>query len=1152
MRCSACGVENHPGARFCNGCGAAQAATCASCGQNNPPGSRFCDACGEPLSTPARTTDPAPGPAPTSPRSYTPRHLAEKILAGRNALQGERKQVTVLFADVVGSTDLVRDRDAEDAQRLLDGATRVMMDAVHRYEGTVSRAMGDGILALFGAPIAHEDHAVRACYAALALQDGMRRSAEETGRRYGARLQARVGLNSGEVIVRLISDDLHMDYTAMGPTVHLASRMEQLALPGGIALTPNVLALVEGYVQVRTLGPMPIKGLAEPLDVFELVGAGATRTRLQASAARGLTRFVGRDAEMEALYAALARASTGHGQVAALVGEPGVGKSRLVWELTHSHRTDGWLVLESGSVSYGKATSYLPVIDLLKGYCRIETRDDARTIREKVTGKLLALDRALEGILSPLLALLDVPVEDDAWDALDPPRRRRRTLDAVKRLILRESREQPLLLVFEDLHWIDAETQALLDGLIESVPTARVLLLVNYRPEYTHRWGNRGYYIQLRIDPLGQASAEDLLASLLGEHASVASLRPLLIQRTEGNPFFLEESVRSLVETGALVGEPGAYRLVQDRADVRVPPTVQAILAARIDRLPPDDKRLLQTAAVVGKDVPFALLQAIAELSEDDLQRGLSQLRAAEFLYEASLFPEPEYTFKHALTHEVAYGSLLQERRRALHAQIVDAIERLHAERRDEHVERLVYHAMHGQLWERAVGYALRAGQRAIERSANIVAIGHLTAGLDVLERLPSDDARLQRELQLLTALGPALMPTKGYGSPEVERIYARALEICRQLGESAQMFPVLRGLWEYYEVRADLRTARELAEELLRLASHANDSGLIVVAEDALGETLTMLGEFAPAREHLEQGIAHYDPAQHHNLARLHGGYDPGVMCGVWSAFVLWCLGYPDQSLRRCEEALALARGLSHPGTLPFALSVAAMLQQYRREAEATRATVEVVIAVSADQGFTFWGSFVRMLQGWAVGAQGQHQEGMAHIRQGLADWEATGARLERPLWLGLLAETCAWAGQVEEGLTVLAEALAVAQESGSQFHRAELHRLLGELLLDKAEVNEQRAEAYFREAIAVARQQHAKAFELRAATSLGQLWLKQGRRSEAYALLTDICGWFDQDGETADLRAARALLEQASCNLAVGLDDAGPSAKHPGGVGR
>ena len=432
--------------------------------------------------------------------------------------------------------------------------------------------------------------------------------------------------------------------------------------------------------------------------MYQLLGAGQARTRLQAAATRGLTRFVGRDSEMTALYRALDRASGGQGQLAALVGEPGVGKSRLVWELTHSHRTQDWLVLESGSVSYGKATSYLPVIDLLKAYCRIETTDDARAIREKVTGKLLDA--------RPGAGAVPAATAGPARRAHRGRRPGRRSIhpSADDRRSMRsnacccaKARQQPLLLVFEDLHWIDSETQALLDALVESLPAARMLLLVNYRPEYSHSWGSKTYYTQLRIDPLGEASADELLAGLLGDDPSLEPLKTLLTARTEGNPLFLEESVRSLVETGALVGERGAYLLPVPVSGLRVPATVQAVLAARIDRLPPAEKALLQTAAVIGKDVPDVLLRAIADRTDDDLQRGLAHLQAAEFLYQARLFPELEYTFKHALTHEVAYGSLLQERRKSLHARVVDAIETAYPDRLDEHIEVLAHHALRAE-----------------------------------------------------------------------------------------------------------------------------------------------------------------------------------------------------------------------------------------------------------------------------------------------------------------------------------------------------------------------------------------------------------------------------------------------------------------------
>ena len=643
------------------------------------------------------TGDTAPAAVPVSPPTpdpvrapltYTPPYLAEKIFTSRAALEGERKQVTVLFADLKGSTELIEGLDPEEARRLLDPALHVMMDAVHRYEGTVNQVLGDGIMALFGAPVAHEDHAVRACYAALAMQAAMRRYAEEVRRSHGLEMLARVGLNSGEVVVRSIGNDLHMDYSAVGQTTHLAARMEQLATPGSIRLTAATLRLAEGLVQVNALGQFPVKGLAEPVEVFELVGASAIRRRLQASAARGLTRFVGRQQELAALQQALERAGAGHGQVVALVGEAGVGKSRLVYECVHAHQTPGWLVLESASVSYGKATPYFPVIDLLKRYSHVEEHDDTRTIRAKVTGQVLTLDPALQDTVPALLALLDALPEDSPFLTLDPPQRRQRTLDALKRVLLRESQEQPLLLVFEDLHWIDSETQALLNSLVESLPTSRLLLLVNYRPEYQHGWGSKTYYTQLRLDPLPPVSAEEFLHALLGDDPRLKPLTDLLIARTEGNPFFLEESVRTLAETGVLVGARAAYRLGQALAGLQVPATVQAVLAARIDRLPAEEKRLLQTAAVLGTEVPLPLLHAIAEVPEAVLQRHLAALQSAEFLYETRLFPEHEYTFKHALTHEVAYGSLLLERRRVLHARIVEALEALAGERVAEQVER--------------------------------------------------------------------------------------------------------------------------------------------------------------------------------------------------------------------------------------------------------------------------------------------------------------------------------------------------------------------------------------------------------------------------------------------------------------------------------
>jgi class 3 adenylate cyclase/tetratricopeptide (TPR) repeat protein len=781
-----------------------------------------------------------------APLTYTPSHLAEKILAARLTLEGERKQVTVFFADLKDSTRLIEGLDPEAAQQLLDPAIHLMMDAVHRFESTVNQVLGDGIMALFGAPIAHEDHALRACYAALAVQSAIRSYGEAVRRTHRMLLQLRVGLNSGEVVVRAIGNDLHTDYSAVGQHTHLAARMEQLAAPGSILLTAAVLRLVEGLVRVTALGPLPVKGFTEPVEGFELLGASDIRRRLQAAALRGLTRFVGREPELAALTQALTRAGAGHGQVVALVGEAGVGKSRLVYEFLHSHHTQGWRVLESSSVSYGKATAYLPVCDLLKAYCHLEDRDDLRTVRAKITGHILTLDATLQDTVPAVLALFEALPADTPFLSLDPLQRRRRTLEALKRLLLRESQVQPLLLVFEDLHWIDSETQAVLDMLVESLPTAQVLLLVNYRPEYQHSWGGKTSYAQSRLDPLPEASADELLQALLGSDGGTAGPSPLqdlkhrLIARSQGNPFFLEESVRTLVETQVLVGERGAYHLAQPLDTWQVPATVQALLGARLDRLPPENKHLLQTAAAIGTEVPWPLLQAIADTSEEALYRSLAQLQAAEFLYETSLFPERAYTFKHALTHEVAYGSLLHERRCTLHARIVDELEALTGDRLDDQVERLAQHALLGEVWDKALAYGRQAGEKAQARSAYREAVVGFEQALVALEHVPDSPAATEQAIDVRLGLRNALN-VLGEAPGRMLDHLRRAETLAQTLGDQRRL------AWVY----ADMST-------IFRVAGDGDRAIVYSQRALALGVTLGQVG--FQARAHLQLGLVYYD----------------------------------------------------------------------------------------------------------------------------------------------------------------------------------------------------------------------------------------------------------------------------------------------------
>jgi class 3 adenylate cyclase/tetratricopeptide (TPR) repeat protein len=860
---------------------------------------------GEQATASAPSTDQA-----REPLSYTPRHLVEKILTSRSALEGERKQVTVLFADLKGSMELLADRDPEEARQLLDPVLERMMAAVHRYEGTVNQVMGDGIMALFGAPLAHEDHAVRACYAALAMQAAVKQYAIEVQRTQGVPIQIRVGLHAGEVVVRAIGNDLHMDYSAIGQTTHLAARMEQMATPGSILLTADTLRLVEGLVQVKALGPVPVKGLVEPVDVFELEGASALRDRFQARIAHGLTRFVGRDVELAALQQALQRAGSGHGQVVALVGEAGVGKSRLVYEFIYGLHTQDWRVIESASVSYGKATPYFPVIELLKRYAHVEEHDDTRTIRAKVTGQILMVDKTLQETIPALLSLLDALPEDSPFLQLDPPQRRLRMLDALKRVLLRESYVQSLLLVFEDLHWIDTETQALLDSLVESLPTARLLLLVNYRPEYQHGWGSKTYYSQLRLDPLPPVSADAFLQALLGNDPSLAPLNHLLITRTEGNPFFLEESVRTLVETAVLVGKPGAYRRAQALPTIQMPATVQAMLAACIDRLPPEEKRLLQTAAVIGTEVPLSLLQTIADLPEVTLHRGLAHLQAAEFLYEMRLFPEREYTFKHALTHEVAYSMLLQERRRVLHARIVEAIEALAEDRLTEHVDRLAHHALRGEVWDKAVAYLQQAGTQALTRSANQEAVAAFEQALMAMQHLPEHRDTLAQAIDLRLALHNALFPLG-----ELRRLFIylqEAAGLAETLDDQYRLGWVTIYLLAYFQRACEPDQALVFGQRALAIAAVLGDVGLTVLTQHHLGGVYRSLGDYSQAAEFFRKNVACLQGAL------LHERFGQYHLVSVFSrSFLATCLaecGAFGEGRELAEEGGRIAEAAEHP----------------------------------------------------------------------------------------------------------------------------------------------------------------------------------------------------------------------------------------------
>jgi class 3 adenylate cyclase/predicted ATPase len=1046
--------------------------------------------------------------------------------------------------------ELMEALDPEEARAIVDPALTLMIDAVHRYDGYIVQSTGDGIFALFGAPIGNEDHPQRALCTALRMQEDLKRYSERNRLEGRSPVQVRVGVHIGEVVVRgLRTDATHVEYTPIGHSVSLAARMQMLAPIGSIAVTDQLRRLCEGYFVFKPLGPTKIRGVAEPVNIYEVTGIGSLRTHFQVSLSRGLTQFVGRQHELEQIKRALDLAKAGHGGVVAAVGDPGVGKSRLLYEFKAT--AFDCKVLEGFAVSYGHNSSYLPIIELLKGYLDISVSDDDLRRRERVTGKILTLDRNLEDTLPYLFTLLSLNPGDDQLGQMDPQIKRRRTQEAIKRVLLRETINWPLIVIVEDLHWIDDESQGVLNTLVDTIANARLLLLVNYRPEYRHQWGTRTYYTQLRLDPLGSDSAEEMLTSILGQtqptpdrfatqdQRDLVELRRLIIQRTQGNPFFMEEMIQALLEEGALRLN-GIAQLTRPLTQIRVPTSVQGVLASRIDRLPAKEKDLLHTLAVLGREFPLPLVQGVALTAADELEELLSRLRVGEFIYEQPSAGDVEYIFKHALTQEVAYNSILIERRKWMHEHTAQAIEDIYHSQLEDHYGALAYHYAQSANAHKAVEYLRLAGQQALQRSANAAAISYLKNGLELLRMLPDTVERAQQEVTLQIALGSVLVASEGYTTPTVQSVYIRARELCQQVGDVPQLFSVLNGLRRFYYLRAEFPTARELAEQLLVLAQTANDPALFVLAHQALGVVAYSVAELIPAREHLELTPTFYNAGQR-RFHTLSYGEDPCVIAMSFDIWVLWLLGYPDQALARIREALALAQELSHPLSLALALNFASWLHQLRGEGEAVQDRTTNAIALASEQGLPYWLAQSTILRGWRMTEQDQVAAGIKQMRQGLEDYRGTGAMLTETYFLALLAESYGKMGRAREGLSILADALARANNSGERFYEAELHRLKGELTLQcYSQLSENRqstisdaeavaqADTCFRKAIEIASAQQAKSLELRAVMSLARLRRQQGEKSEAFRMLAEIYNWFTEGFDTADLKDAKALLNE------------------------
>ena len=886
--------------------------------------------------------------------------------------------------------------------------------------------------------------------------------------------------------------------------------------------------MIQGYFECQDLGAQTLRGVAEPLHVYRVLQESGARGRLDVAVTRGLTPLVGREAEVTLLLERWEQAKAGHGQVVLLSGEAGIGKSRLVQILKEHVAQEPHVRWECRSSEYYQNTALFPLVDLLQRILRFEIHETPDTKLEKLEQMLSQYRLPLKESVPLFAPLLALPVPENRYPPLNlsPQRQRQKTLETIIAILLELAEHHPVLFILEDLHWTDPSILELIGLLLDQTPTASLLVLLTCRPYFQPAWHHRSYITEMTLNHLSHAQVAQIVTGMTDGKAFPAEVLAQIVEKTDGVPLFVEELTKVILESGHLKAVDGHYELAGSLRTLTIPATLQDSLMARLDRLV-TAKAVAQYAAVIGRQFSYDLLQAVSQVDEIVLQRELGRLVEAEIVYQRGLPPQATYIFKHALIQDTAYQSLLRSTRQQYHQRIAHALESQFPEMCESQPELLAHHCMEAGLIEQAVGYWHNAGQSAVQRSAHVEAIAHLRQGLALLETLPATPQHLQRELDMHIALGASLIATKGPAAPEVAHTYLRAQHLCAHLDDPHQLFPILRGLWNYYLVRAELQRAQALGEQLLTLAQHVQDSAMLVVARYALGVTLFHLGAVASARTHFTQGIALYDPTQYRPSTFLYGE-DVGVICHSFSALALWYLGYPDQGRAQNDEALTLAQQVAHPLSLSFALIFTAVFHQSHREGRATQERSEAAMRLTTEQRFSYWMAVGLVLRGWAVAQQGQAQDGIEQLHQGLSAARATGAALRRPYGLALLAEAYGTLGEPEAGLTVLTEALTLAETTGERWYDPELYRLKGELLLQQSSSNQTEAESCFQQAIAIAQDQQAKSLELRAVMSLSRLWHQQGKRQEAHDLLAPVYGWFTEGFDTADLKDAKMLLEE------------------------
>ena len=1041
MRCPSCGFENPEGMKFCGQCASSLSPHCPHCGFENPPGFVFCGQCAAPLTEQT--------PTPTSPQTESQRDKQEDQAAqvgplspGRGAPEAERRQLTVMFCDLVGSTPLSEQLDPEELHEVVRQYQEGCAAVIQRFEGHIAQYLGDGLLVYFGYPVAHEDDAQRAVRAGLGILTELHRLNAQLQQAIKAMqawpLQVRIGIHTGLAVVGEMGKGEQREQMALGETPNIAARLQGIAEPNTVLMSAVTYRLTEGFFECHDLGPQRLKGGSTPVRVYQVLGESGAQSRFAVAVTMGLTPLVGREREVELLLERWERVKEGDGWVVLLSGEAGIGKSRLVQVLKEHVAGEAYTRLEFRCMPYYQNSALYPVIDLLQRVLRF-TRDDSSPEKLcKLEDALAQYGRSPPEVVPLFAALLSLPLPDRYPPlTLTPQRQRQKLLEALLAWLLAMTEKHPVLLVGEDLQWADPT--------IDQGLTARLLTLLTFRPEFRPPWTMRSHLTQFTLSRLPRKQVEEIVEKITRGKALPAEVVRQLVAKADGVPLFVEELTKTVLESGHLIDRENHYELTGSQTGLEdIPVALQDSLTARLDRLG-TVKETAQLGATLGREFPYELLRAVSPLDETTLQRDLARLTEAELLYQKGVPPQVRYLFKHALIQDAAYQALLRSKRQQVHQRIARVLEERFSETRETQPELLAHHYTEAGRIREAIPYWQKAGRRAAESSAHEEAISHLTKALELLATLPETAERTQQELMLCIALGAPLIATKGYGAPEVERVYGRALALCRQIGETPRLLQALLGLDAFYFMRGNLETARQLGEQCVRLAQQTGDPARILQARWALGHVLSHIGEFAPARAHLEQASALYDPRLHNRR----GLQDFGVTSLSYTAMMSWFLGYPDQALAKSREALTLARTLRHAFSEAYALIYTGVTHQLRREAPAALAQAEAAIALSVEQNFPVWLAYGTLLRAWALAGQEPTETIIAQMHRGLAAWRATGAEASWPLILALLAEVYGNLGQSEKGLEMLTEALAVAHKNNERYYEAELYRLKGTLTL-------------------------------------------------------------------------------------------------------